>query len=277
VILLATCSEMPGGDEDDAALPALLGAEWAVWDDPSVDWSSAELVLIRSPWDYSWRRDEFLAWAHGIQGRLLNPASVLEWNTDKTYLAELRAAGLPVVPTVFVPPGKAMPMVETEVVVKPTVSAGSRDTARFMGKDDAGWMALIGAIHRSGRTAMLQPYIPSVDERGETALLYFGNQYSHAIHKGPLLTPGRGPTKDFFAAETIEAREPTAAERAVGDRVVAWVAQRFGVLPYARVDLVEGPGGLPLVLELELTEPSLFFAHAPGSVERFAAAVRTAR
>lgn len=273
-ILIATCAEFPEGDGDDLALPGLLGdAHFAVWDDASVDWAAAELVLIRSTWDYSWRRDDFLAWARSVGPALLNPVEVLEWNSDKRYIGDLRAAGLPVVPTLFVAPGGALPMVESEVVVKPTVSAGSRDTARFEGKDEAGWMALIGAIHRSGRTAMVQPYLSSVDERGETALLYFDGVYSHAIRKGPILRPDARPTSDFFAAEDIAPREPTAAERAVADRVVAYAGERFGPLAYARVDLVEGPGGGPLVLELELTEPSLFLAHAPGAAERFAAVV----
>jgi glutathione synthase/RimK-type ligase-like ATP-grasp enzyme len=273
-ILIATCAEFPDGEADDLELPGLLGdARFALWDDASADWDDAELVLVRSTWDYSWRRDEFLAWARGMEGRLLNPVDVLEWNSDKTYLADLRSAGLPVVPTLFVPPGGGLPAIESEVVVKPTVSAGSRDTARYEGKDDAGWASLIGAIHRSGRTAMVQPYLKSVDERGETALIYFGGVYDHAIRKGPLLKPDAPPTKDFFAQEDISAREPTPAERAVADRVMSYVGERFGPLAYARVDLVEGPGGGPLLLELELTEPSLFFAHSEGSAARFAAVV----
>jgi O-ureido-D-serine cyclo-ligase len=116
---------------------------------------------------------------------------------------------------------------------------------------------------------MAQPYVASVDELGETALLYFDGSYSHAASKGPILRRGAEPTGEVFAAETIQAREPPADERALADEVVA----RFGDLAYARVDIVRGPDG-PLLLELELTEPSLFFAQGPGAAERFAAAIR---
>jgi glutathione synthase/RimK-type ligase-like ATP-grasp enzyme len=270
---LATCAEMPAGDEDEQVLVAALRAAghepvWATWDDAGVDWNAFDVTLVRSTWDYQRRRDEYVAWAQGVP-RLHNPATVLEWNTDKVYLGELREAGLPVVPTIFCPPGTRLPLLEAEVVVKPTISAGSRDTARFKDDEERGAEMLLKAIHLSGRTGMVQPYVPSVDERGETALLYFGGTFSHAIQKAPLLRRGAAPTGGLFAPESITPREPTARERAVADRVVAWVAERFGgSLAYARVDLVEGPGGGPLVLELELTEPSLFFLHAPGAAAR---------
>ncbi len=271
---LATCAEMPAGDEDEQELVAALRAAghepvWATWDDAGVDWDAFDVTIVRSTWDYQSRRDDYVAWARRVP-RLHNPAAVLEWNTDKRYLTELRDAGLPVVPTIFCPPGTLLPLLEAEVVVKPTISAGSRDTARFKADDERSAEMLLKSIHRSGRTGMVQPYVPSVDERGETALLYFGGAFSHAIQKAPLLRHGAGPTGEFFAPETIAAREPTDRERAVADRVAAWTAERFGApLAYVRVDLVEGPGGGPLVLELELTEPSLFFLHAPGAAGRF--------
>jgi hypothetical protein len=122
---------------------------------------------------------------------------------------------------------------------------------------------------------MVQPYIPSVDRRGETAMLFFDGAWSHAIHKGPLLRPGQEPTQEVYATEEIASREPTAAEREVAERVVAWIAQRFGGAPaYARVDLVEEEDGGPLVLELELTEPSLFLAYDDGAAARLASAIR---
>jgi glutathione synthase/RimK-type ligase-like ATP-grasp enzyme len=273
-VALATCSYFPDGDEDDAGLPAALGGTFAIWDDPAVDWGAYDLVVVRSTWDYSTRRDDFLAWAQRLGPRLVNPAAILAWNTDKRYLHELADAGLPVVPTALVEPGETLEPPSGEYVVKPTISAGSRDTARFHSDvpgDADRAAALAAAIHASGRTAMVQPYIASVDARGETAMLCFGGTFSHAIHKGALLSPGQEPTSEVFAPETIEARTPSEAERAVADQVVAWVTERFGAAPaYARVDLVEDATGAPMVLELELTEPSLFFAHASGAVERFA-------
>jgi glutathione synthase/RimK-type ligase-like ATP-grasp enzyme len=274
-IALATFRVFPDGDADDRGLPAALGgADWVIWDDPAVDWKAYDLVVVRSTWDYQEQRDRYVAWAHSLGDRLVNPPEIIVWNTDKAYMHELSAAGLPVVPTELVPPGAAFTPPAGEYVVKPTVSAGSRDTARFAPGEGERAAALVASIHASGRTAMVQPYLSSVDARGETAVLLFDGVYSHAIVKSALLAPGAEPTQDFFAPETIAPREATAAEREVAERVMTWVAQRFGSAPaYARVDLVEGGDGAPIVLELELTEPSLFFAHASGAEARWAAAV----
>jgi hypothetical protein len=248
-------------------------ADWCLWDDETRDWSRFDLVLIRSTWDYQRRRDEFLAWA-GALAVVRNPAAVLAWNTDKHYLAELGAGEIAVIETTFIAPGDTATLAgDGEIVVKPSVSAGSKDTARFALGDDAARRraeALLAEIHSGGRTAMVQPYLGAIDHRGETSLLYFGGSFSHAIRKAPLLRPGEGPTEGFFAPETIEPRTPSVAEREAGDGVIAWVAERFGELLYARVDLVPGSDGAPVLLELELTEPSLFFAHSEGASARFA-------
>jgi hypothetical protein len=230
---------------------------------------------VRQTWDYIDRRDAFLDWAR-LQARIANPAEVLAWNTDKRYLDELAAAGLPVVPTTFVGPGDAFAVPESEaaeLVVKPTVSGGSRDTRRHTAErlDEAA--THVAELHAAGRTAMVQPYLGDVDHAGETALIYLGGAFSHAIRKGPMLTPGGAPPEGLFALEDIAAREPSAAEHALGERVMAAVDERWGELVYARVDLLPGPGGAPVLIELELTEPSLFISHAPGAPERLAAAI----
>ncbi len=272
-IALATCAELPDLDEDDRRLvPALatLGIDAApvVWDDPFADWGAFDLVVVRNTWDYVGRREEFLAWARGA-GRVVNPPQVLAWSTDKRYLDELRGAGLPVVPTMFVEPGGRFPVLEGEVVVKPSESAGSRDTERHGPESEKDAATLASRIHRSGRTVMVQPYLRGVEGHGETALLYVGGEFSHAVHKGPMLRDGQVVRHRLFVDEEIVAREPTSAERAVGDRVMAFVSGRFGALAYARVDLLPALGG-HLVLEVELAEPSLFLATAPGAAERLA-------
>jgi hypothetical protein len=160
--------------------------------------------------------------------------------------------------------------------LKPSVSAGSKDTARFdlsRPAERERMQALLGEIHASGRTAMVQPYLASVDARGETALLYFDGAHSHAIRKGSLLRAGEGPTEGFFAPETIAPRAPSEAELELGARVLDEIAARFGPLLYARVDLVHDDAGAPVVLEVELTEPSLFFLHREGAAGRFADAL----
>lgn len=287
-VALATCRALPEGDADDRALPAALAAQgieatWEIWDDDTVNWLAFDLVLIRSPWDYTDRRDAFIAWAHAVP-RIANPADVLAWNTDKTYLADLAQAGLPVVPTRFVAPGEPVEnrVLDGEVVVKPTVSAGARGTGRFT--DSGAARGHIAALHAEGATAMIQPYVPSVDDEGETGLVYLGGEFSHAFRKGPILTDeGVAPLIDpiggvpaaaaMFAEENITARTADSAQRATADWVLLYVRERFGPLAYARIDLVPGPDGSPLLMEAELTEPSLYLWLAAGAGDRLARAV----
>jgi glutathione synthase/RimK-type ligase-like ATP-grasp enzyme len=281
-VALATCAELPRGDADESRLVAALedagaGASWRVWDAAGTDWTRYDAVVVRSTWDCQRRREEFLRWAATVPA-LLNPLDVLVWNTDKRYLAELASEGIEAIETRFVEPGSPPSLpVEGEIVVKPSVSAGSKDTARFAlgeGSERDRAERLIAEIHAGGRTVMLQPYLSAVDELGETALVYLDGALSHAVRKGPLLRPGEGPTKGFFAPETIAPRDPSEAERALGEQVLESIERRFGNLFYARVDLVPGDGGAPVVLEVELTEPSLFFGHADDAAQRFAAALK---
>ena len=276
-VALVTCAQLPDLDPDDQLLPPALRAldveaAPAVWDDPAVDWAAFDLVVVRNPWDYVGRRDEFLGWAATVP-RLANPEPVLRWNTDKRYLADLDAAGLPVVPTVFAGPcdDLVVAVPSDGVVVKPSVSAGSLDTERH--HDVRSALEHVARLQDAGRTAMLQPYLAGVDDAGETALLYLGGVFSHAIRKGPMLTGTPPDPSGLFVTEDIGAREPSAAERAVADRVMAEIGERFGTLLYARVDLLPTSDDGPLLLELELTEPSLFLGHAPGAADRLAAAI----
>lgn len=276
-IALVTCAELPGLDPDDRALLAPLrarGAEAtpAVWDDRAVDWNAFDLVLLRSPWDYAPRREAFVAWAEAVP-RLRNPADVVRWNTDKVYLDELAAAGAPVVETHTVAPGAAWAAPSGEYVVKPAISAGSRDTARYGPGDEARAAEHVARLGADGRTTLVQPYVPSVDERGETSLLFLGGTFSHGIVKHAMLERGQGLETELFRTERIEPREPDPDERAAAEAVLDAMPFDRHALLYARVDLVRDPDGAPRLLELELTEPSLFFAHAPDAAERLAEAV----
>ncbi len=283
-IAIATASELPHLDEDgplllDALARVAVDAEPTVWDDASVDWSGFDAVVVRSTWDYAPRRDAFVAWAHHVEAatRLLNPAAIIQWNTDKRYLGELAAAGIPTVPTRFVAPGDAVALPgEGEFVVKPTVSAGSRDTARYDAAEHERARAHVAALHEAGRTAMVQPYLDAVDVAGETALLFIGGAFSHAIRKGPLLLPGEGFVEGLFAPEEIAPREAREEELALAQRVLAAAPGGGEQLLYARVDLLPGPDGAPVLIELEVTEPSLFLEHAQGAADRLAAAIARA-
>ena len=103
-VALVTCQQMPEPDPDqDLVLEALaaqgLTTSLAAWNDPTVDWASFRVAVVRSTWDYYHDRDGFVRWAERAGGatRLFNPAAVLAWNSDKIYLGELAGRGLPVV------------------------------------------------------------------------------------------------------------------------------------------------------------------------------------
>lgn len=278
VVLLATCSDLPDGDDDGAELVEAFAAQgiearWAVWDDPAVEWTSRPVVL-RSTWDYTARREEFLAWARSVPG-LLNPAPVVEWSSDKVYLRDLGEAGVPIVPTAWSAPNEPYELPRgVEYVIKPSVGAGSRGAGRFDTGDSLLAAAHVQGLHDLGRTVMIQPYMSDVDARGETALIYIAGKFSHAVRKAALLPAGTVHTVDqraLYVEETIHPREPSDAELAVGNGIVEILTQRFGELLYARVDLLPGPDG-PLLIELELAEPSLFLGYGPGSADLLAVA-----
>jgi hypothetical protein len=283
-------------DEDLPPLVAALervGATVATpcWDDAAVDWSSFDLAVLRSTWNYVERIDEFRAWTRRCsqQTRLFNPPEVVNWNTDKHYLAHLHRAGVPVVPSRFVEPGedpraalqdfltgaagslsagRAVPF--DQFVIKPSIGAGSRDTARYRCADAERALAhLSRLVVDERRSALLQPYLASVDEVGETALYYLGGKASHAIRKGPLLRLDSALVAGLFAPEEITARQPGVDEHALA--AAAYAAIPFDAPLYARIDMIRDDRGAPVILELEMTEPSMFFDHAPGSADRLAA------
>jgi hypothetical protein len=286
VVALVTAREARGLDEDMPLLEAALEAAGARsqrvdWDDGAVDWGAFDLALLRSTWDYIDRLQEFLVWVDTAARRttLLNPPAVIRWNTDKHYLAELARAGVPVVPTTFIEPGESADRAlqdflarhgsSPEFVVKPSVGAGSRDTQRHSRGQVEPAVAQAQRLLNAERSVLLQPYLDSVDRDGETALIYFAGQFSHAIRKGPLLPPGLAgsPAVGLFAPEQITPRTPGVDELRVAERILA--ALPCAAPLYARIDLIRDAAGAPTLLELELTEPSLFFAHAPGAAERF--------
>lgn len=282
-VAVATCTEVPGLDAEGQLLLEALrqrGAETGpeVWDDPGVAWASYDVVCVRGTWDYAQRPVEFLAWADrvGAVARLRNPAPVLRWNTDKRYLAQLEQAGVPIVETQFLTPGESdgrHDFEDVEHVVKPAISAGSRDTLRLGPDDLARSHEHARSLLAAGRTVLVQPYLHEVDHHGETALLFVGGRYSHTMRKGPLLTAGMGLVAELFAAEEMSPRDPSVAERDLADAVLAAIPEALGDdLLYARVDLLPTSDG-PRLLELELTEPSLFLDHHPPAAGQLAEAI----
>ena len=285
-IALVTAVAARDLDEDMPSLESALrnaGADVTIaeWDRPH-DWRQFDIALLRSTWDYPQRLEDFFDWAEAVSRdtKLLNPLPVVKWSSDKHYLGDLAKQGVPTVLTKFVEPGEhpdqriaellSLPDAG-EFVVKPAVGAGSRDAQRFGREERADAARHSLRMLNEKRSVLLQPYLSRVDEVGETALLYFEGEFSHAIRKGPLLKRKEGPTTELFAKESITAREPDAAELDVGAQALRAIP--FETPLYARVDLIRDQEGEPVVLELEMIEPSLFFPFAAGSAERFAVAV----
>lgn len=302
-IALATCADLPDLDPDDVPLLEALRARGvepvaAVWDDPAVDWSGFDLVVIRSTWDYAQRRPEFLAWAERVEQvtRLSNPFAVVRWNTDKHYLRELEQAGVPVVPTTWLEPERHLSAralhtrfpAHGDFVIKPAVSAGSVDTGRYTSTDASSRGLAITHARRlleADRTVMLQRYLRSVDTAGERAHVFIAGEYSHSVLKGAML---EGPDVGVDGMYKKEDMSPTTASSAEVEmaRGVVRTARRLLTeaagaevgrpFLFARVDVVTGDDGEPVLMELEMVEPSLFTAYADGAVERFADAVHAA-
>ncbi|MEU3981616.1 hypothetical protein AB0F77_16190 [Streptomyces sp. NPDC026672] len=270
----------------DRDLPVLVraltdagaGATVVAWDDTAADWSAFDLVVIRSTWDYSWRAAEFVAWAERVAAatRLANPAPVVRWNTDKRYLGDLAAAGVPVVPTRYLAPGgtDGLPA-DREFVIKPTFGAGARFAARYTPGEHERAVRHLARMHEEGLTAMVQPYMAGIDAGGERALQFYGGRLLHASRKRAVLAPGTAYDAVKVPHPDLEPWTATPAELAVAERALAAVPGAPELL-YARVDLVDGDDGGPRVMELELVEPNLFLFLHPGSPAAVAEAMLAA-
>jgi glutathione synthase/RimK-type ligase-like ATP-grasp enzyme len=283
-VALVTCREALGIDYD---MPLLLEAVRATgvavdevcWDDESIDWSTYNHIVIRSTWDYHRRYDEFMHWVRTVSAvsTISNSVDVITWNTDKHYLAEVAEMGLPVVPTVFIEPDQddwlnsaRELLARGDVVVKPAISAGSNDTERHSNINAA--QTHIAELLSAQRSVMLQPYMADVDVESETGLVFIDGKFSHAFAKGPLLAQAKNMSGGLYAEEEIGVRQPTAEQLLIGERAVKWLTSRFGNLLYARVDLLPTAQG-PVIIEIELTEPSLYLLLHPQAATELAHAL----
>jgi glutathione synthase/RimK-type ligase-like ATP-grasp enzyme len=279
-VLLATAGHLPELDQDDTPLADALrrrglDVRLAVWDDPEVDWSDAGIVVIRSTWDHTGRRDDFVAWAERVAGvtRLENPADVIRWNTHKGYLIELEERGAPVVPTAWLGQGDRVDLGELldsrgwkRAVVKPAVDAGSRGLRRVDRDDLAGGQEHLEAL-LSGADVMIQPYLEAIETAGEFSMVFIDGAFSHAVRKRP--AAGEFRIQVEYGGRYVP-EEPAEEAR----DLAAWILGATGhEFLYARVDLVPDEVGTLQLAELEVTEPSLYLTHVPEAADRLAAAI----
>ncbi|RMF71465.1 MAG: hypothetical protein D6738_13755, partial [Acidobacteria bacterium] len=270
-VALASCVELPEPDFDERPLVAALeqaGLSCAVlgWDDPGADFAAARMVLLRSTWNYPERPAEFAAWLERVASRVpvWNPPPVVRWNLHKGYLLDLERRGVPVVPTLLLRAGERVDLASVlaergwrDVVIKPAISAASYRTLRA-GRDDLPRAAAHLAALLAERDALVQPYLPSVEDHGERAIVWIDGEITHAVRKAPR-----------FAGEDESVSGPVPVgpdEAALAERAIAAVD---GDLLYARIDVAPGPDGRPVVMELELIEPSLFFPQQRAALDRF--------
>jgi glutathione synthase/RimK-type ligase-like ATP-grasp enzyme len=241
------------------------------WYDETVDWSSFDVAVVRTAWDYPGRRDEFVAWAERASAAtsLWNPAEVLRWNTHKSYLIELEERGAPVVPTAWLARGDRVDLAAlltsrgwSRAVVKPAVAAGSDGLLRVEPSDGEGHAAAQRHLDRllGAGDVMVQPYLPSIERDGEVSVVLVDGAVTHVVRKTPAAGEFRIQEQFGGRYERLEldgdGAEPAALSR--------WILEASGhSFLYARVDLLRDENGAWQLAELEVTEPDLYLALAP--------------
>lgn len=276
-LALATCAELPSIQHDDTHLAASLerlGIQpiSCLWNDPTVDWSAFDAVLIRTIWDYFKHHAAFIAWLDRLDQlgvATINDSRVLRWNSDKRYLLDLARHDVAIIPTrvasVHELADALAVMPARQVVVKPTISGGAWHT-RCGNTDDAAFLQAVASLPTE-LDYLVQPFVTEVTSAGEWSLLYFDGEYSHAVIKRPVSGDYRVQSEH---GGSVEPAEPDAAILASAKRALAAVATMgYGDLAYARVDGVVCDGRF-LLMELELIEPFLFLAGHPQAAERLA-------
>jgi glutathione synthase/RimK-type ligase-like ATP-grasp enzyme len=275
-IKFVTCQTLPNLDPDDVLAVDHLQRHHirctpAVWDDSSVDWSSAQIILLRSTWDYHLNVDKFLRWAQSCGPRLANSFGLVKWNYHKKYLLELNERGVPTIPTVLLANDQAAELAAAnwqDVVIKPAIGLATHGVKRFTVSDEARRATAQEHAETLAQTGdvLIQPFMRSVSEYGERALVFFNGDYSHAVRK----------TAFQALAVAGQAGETSVA---ASDDEIELGRKALAALPetplYARVDIVRDENKQPMVMELELIEPSLFLAFDDEAPERFAKAIRS--
>jgi glutathione synthase/RimK-type ligase-like ATP-grasp enzyme len=242
------------------------------WADGRIDWRSFDAILIRQTWDYFERLDEFRAWLARVEActRVINPVDVIRWNCDKRYLVDLAGAGVPTVPTVVVERQHPAPplggLIErhefVEAVVKPAVSGAGRETHRIRragaAEFEREWQRLVAQ-----EDMLVQPFMPAIIEHGEVSVVVIDGEVTHAVRK--IAAAGEFRVQDDHGG-TVHTHAPTEIEAIIARAALAAAPEPVA---YARVDLVQTAAG-PVVMELELIEPELFFRNAPRAADLLA-------
>ena len=279
-VALVTSTSLPTLYEDDRLLvPALaelgIGAVPAVWSDSTIDWRAFDAVVLRSPWDYYERPEEFRAWLdvrHAEQVLLCNSAEIVKWNFDKSYMQCLARAGVALIPTIVIAKNEHVDIAAlahargwSEIVVKPTLAAGAYRTYRFRVEELDRFADDIAAT-LADRGVLVQPFLPEIQSDGELSLLFFDGVFSHAVCKRPKPGDYRVQFQYGGTNESVQVNQTLIAQARV-------CLDHAPALPvYARVDGLVKDGAF-LLMELEVFEPLMFLSRNPAAHARFARAI----
>ena len=255
------------------------------WDDPKVKWEEATLTISRTTSTYFQDPEKFLAWARKVEGTstLWNPSPVMEWNYHKRYLLELQDHGIPMPETLLIPQNTEQPIEEIletipwdDFILKPSIGAGSGGLRRFS-KDSSDLEAHFRNLNKHGFKqvfnfgelefipcdTLVQPFIPEIMKNGEASLIFFGGKYSHSMLKK--VKTGDFRAHPLWGAE-VGRYHPSEREIEVAFQSLEVVEHP---IEYARIDMIPTDSD-PLVIEVELLDPNLFFDHLPETVGSFA-------
>lgn len=300
IVTLATSEYLPELDADEQGLPDALydrGMEprIAVWNDPSVNWDDAGVVVVRSVRDYAKYRKQFIEWASSIP-RILNSAQTMAWNSDKHYLKALQKRGLPTIPTMWLEPEQNLSKQQIhsrfpasgDFVVKPAVASGGRGTGRYSSNDARQRSeAIEHAMYElsRGRTVMVQRYLDEIDRQGETSLIYLNGIASYQVEKEAMLHPRfRNPRDSGVVEEVARASHADANTWRWGERIrsalhghMKDVNGKDELLLFNRVDIVRGDENSDeefYVLEISLIDGSLYLSQDEDHLNLFADAIQ---
>lgn len=288
-IALVTYSGVPAITTDDCLLRDALVARGAevearAWD-AEADWSIYRRIVLRSCWNFHFLPQEFRSWVNDVKehhhGSLMNGPALVQWSVDKHYLRDLETRGIPIVPTIWVSRDDDGEVPELDVliaeqgwaagaVVKPAISATAHETFRIAPHAGEAHQTHFAALRDSTPSGLLvQPFLPEIED-GEWSLVFLGGEFSHAVKKRAIAGDFRvqynfGGTVERLDPDPLLISDAGAALRATAEATETGVRE----ILYARVDGVVRNGRL-LLMELELIEPVLFFAQAPGAAARMA-------
>lgn len=265
-IVLASCHNLPDWEIDDHPFHRELERQGIAFEihpwDAQVDWSSFDLCLIRTTWDYASRIIEFRRWIQEVstQTLLFNSAELVLWNLNKRYLKDLEQKGIPIAPSVWIAEQCSLGDIMRERgwdrgFLKPVVGASASDTLRFSIEEVEQAQVFLNRL-QGKKEMILQPYLERVETEGEFSAIYFGKQFSHCVQKIPV--PGDYRVQDDYGASD-QAIEPIPALIELAEKTLSLLESSW---VYARVDALRLENGAWVLNELELIEPSLFFRHS---------------